>query len=198
MSKETFSEAVRFFLDTTARVPVDAWTNEALGIWNVRDLVGHTSRAILLVEEYATEGTTRSGFGTPDEIAERGRQAGRALGGDPVSALLTLADRVLALVEGLPDDHPMHTPGGVRPLSRYLPTRVAELTIHTIDLARALGVDAKPPRECVRATLYALADYAVRPGHGRRGGIRADGTRPAPSGVQRRTLAFDARMEPAP
>ena len=106
MSKETFSEAVAFFLDTASRIPCDAWTNEALGVWNVRDLVGHTSRAILLVEEYSTEGTTRSGFGTPDEIAERGRQAGRALGDDPVDALRTLAERVLTLVERLPDDHP--------------------------------------------------------------------------------------------
>ncbi|MCY4583637.1 MAG: maleylpyruvate isomerase N-terminal domain-containing protein [Chloroflexi bacterium] len=166
MSKETFSEAVAFFIDVVSRIPADAWTNEALGVWKVRDLVGHTSRAILLVEEYAKGGTTRSGFGTADEIAERGRQAGLALGDDPVRALRTLGDRVLALVAHLPDDHPMHTPGGVRPLSRYLTTRVAELTIHTIDLARALGIEAEPPRECIRATLYALADYAVRQGTG--------------------------------
>ncbi len=182
MSKETFSEAVAFFLDVASHVPANAWTNEALGVWNVRDLVGHTSRAILLVEEYATEGTTRSGFGTPDEIAERGRQAGRALGDDPASALRTLADRVLALVEGLPDDHPMHTPGGVRPLSRYLPTRVAELTIHTIDLARALGVEAEPPRECVRATLYVLADYAMRQETGMNVAFALTGRAPLPPG----------------
>ena len=182
MSKGTFSEAVTFFLDTASRVPSDAWTNEALGVWNVRALVGHTSRAILLVEEYASEGTTRSGFGTPDEIAERGRQAGRALGDDPASALRTLADRVLALVEGLPDDHPMHTPGGVRPLSRYLPTRVAELTIHTVDLAGALGVEAEPPRECVRTTLYALADYAVRQGTGMDVAFALTGRKPLPPG----------------
>ncbi|MCY4447829.1 MAG: maleylpyruvate isomerase N-terminal domain-containing protein [Chloroflexi bacterium] len=182
MSKETFSEAVRFFLDVASHVPANAWTNEALGVWNVRDLVGHTSRAILLVEEYATEGTTRRGFGTPDEIAERGRQAGRALGDDPASALRTLADRVLALVEGLPDDHPMHTPGGVRPLSRYLPTRVAELTIHTIDLAGALGIEAEPPRECVRATLHALADYAVRQGTSMDVAFALTGRKPLPPG----------------
>ena len=182
MSKETFNEAVRFFLDVASRVPDDAWMNEALGVWNVRDLVGHTSRAILLVEEYATEGTTRSGFGTPDEIAERGRQAGQALGDDPVGALRPLADRVLALVERLPDDHPMHTPGGVRPLSRYLPTRVAELTIHTIDLANALKMDAEPPQECVRATLYVLADYAVREGTGTDVAFALTGRAPLPPG----------------
>ena len=134
------------------------------------------------MEEYATERTTRSGFGTPDEIAERGRQAGRALGDDPVSALRTLADRVLALVEGLPDDHPMHTPTGVRPLSQYLPTRVAELTIHTVDLARALGTEADPPPECVRVTLYALADYAIRQGAGVDVAFALTGREPLPQG----------------
>lgn len=182
MSKETFSEAVAFFLDVASRVPDDDWASEALGVWNVRDLVGHTSRAILLVEEYATEGTTRSGFGTPDEIAERGRQAGHALGDDPVGALHALADRVLGLVEGLPDDHPTHTPSGVRPLSRYLPTRVAELTIHTVDLANALGMEVEPPRECVRATLYVLADYAVREGTGTEVAFALTGRAPLPPG----------------
>ena len=182
MSKETFSEAVAFFLGTASRVPDDAWVNEALGVWNVRDLVGHTSRAILLVEEYAAGEATRSGFGTPDEIAERGRQAGRALGDDPLGALHTLAERVLALVEGLPDDHPMHTPGGVRPLSRYLPTRVAELTMHTIDLANALGIEVDPPRECLRATLYTFADYAVRQGTAGDVAFALTGRTPLPPG----------------
>lgn len=76
MSKEAFSEAVGFFLDVASRVPDDAWANGALGVWNVRDLVGHTSRAILLVEEYATEGTTRTGVGSPKSRSADGRLAG--------------------------------------------------------------------------------------------------------------------------
>ena len=98
---------------------------------------------------------------------------------DPAQPLMPA---VLALVEGLPDDHPMHTPGGVRPLSRYLPSRVAELTIHTVDLARALGVEAEPPRECVRTTLYALADYAVRQGTGAEVAFALTGRAPLPPG----------------
>ena len=148
-------------------MPDDAWTNEALGVWNVRDLVGHTSRAILLVEEYATEGTTRSGFGTPDEIAERGRQAGQALGDDPVEG----ADARSRIVSSNSWNACRTTIRCTRRAAcvrsrATSPTRVAELTIHTIDVANALGVDADPPPECVRATLYVLADYAVRAGTG--------------------------------
>jgi len=117
--------------------------------------------------------------GVRDLVHELGR---KALGDDPIHALNTLAERVLALVERLPDDHPMHTPGGVRPLLRYLPSRVAELTIHTVDFANALGIEVDPPRECVRATLYALADYAVRQGTGTEVAFALTGRAPLPPG----------------
>ena len=113
------------------------------------------------MDVYATEGTMRSGFGTAEGIAERGREAGQALGSNPVATLNRLADRVLSLVERLPDDHIMHTPGGARELSRYLHTRVTELTIHTLGLAKALGIEAEPPEECLCETLYVLSNYAI-------------------------------------
>ncbi len=164
MSREAFEQAVPFFVETAAQVQPDQWETLALGVWNVRDLVGHTSRAMLNVEQYATVGADRAGFGTADDIAERGREAGRALGDDPAGAVREIATRVLGLVSGLPDDHPMRTPAGERPLARYLRSRVTELTIHTVDLASALGLAVEVPEECWRITLYGLADMAVRGG----------------------------------
>ena len=113
------------------------------------------------MDAYATEGTMRSGFGTAEGITERGREAGQALGSNPIATLNRLADRVLSLVERLPYDHIMHTPGGVQELSRYLRTRVTELTIHTLDLAKALGIEAEQPEECLCETLYVLSNYAI-------------------------------------
>lgn len=164
MNREAFNQAVPFFVETVARVAPDRWESPALGVWNVRDLVGHASRAMLTVEQYATVGADRTGFGTADEIAERGRAAGRALGDDPAGAVREIATRVLGLVGGLPDDHPMKTPAGERPLLRYLGSRVTELTIHTVDLANTLGIEAEAPAECWRVTLHGLADMAVRGG----------------------------------
>ena len=164
MSREAFEQAVPLFVETVARVRPDQWDMLALGVWNVRDLVGHTSRAMLTVEQYATVGANRTGFGTADEIAERGRAAGRALGDDPAGAVREIATRVLGLAGGLPDDHPVKTPAGERPLVRYLGSRVTELTIHTVDLASALGLEVEAPEECWRVTLHALADMAVRGG----------------------------------
>ena len=164
MSREAFEQAVPFFVETAALVRPDQWETPALGIWNVRDLVGHAGRAMLNVEQYATVGADRTGFGTADDIAERGRAAGRALGDDPAGAVREIATRVLGLVAGLPDDHPMRTPAGEQPLMQYLASRVSELTIHTVDLAGALGVDVEAPAECWRVTLHGLADRAVQGG----------------------------------
>ena len=164
MSREAFEQAVPFFVETAAGIAPARWSDPALGVWNVRDLVGHTSRALLTVEQYATVGTDRTGFATADDIAERGREAGRALGDDPAGAVREIATRVLSLVGTLPDDHPMKTPAGERPLVRYLGSRVTELTIHTVDLANALGLEVQVPEECWRVTLYGLADMAVRGG----------------------------------
>ena len=164
MSREAFEQAASFFVGTVALVPAGQWETLALRVWNVRDLVGHTSRAMLNVEQYATVGADRTGFGTAEDIAERGREAGRALGDDPAGAVREIATRVLDLVEGLPDDHPVKTPAGERPLVRYLRSRVTELTIHTVDLADALGLEVEAPEECWRVALYGLADMAVRGG----------------------------------
>ena len=164
MSREAFEQAVPFFVETAARVRPDQWETLALGVWSVRDLVGHASRAMLTVEQYATVGADRTGFGTAEEIAERGRAAGRALGDDPAGAVREIATRVLDLVGGLPDDHPVKTPAGERPLVRYLGSRVGELTVHTVDLASALGLEVEAPPECWRIALYWLADMAVRGG----------------------------------
>ncbi len=164
MSREAFHLAIGYFTDIVSRVADDAWDKPALGVWSVRDLVGHTSRAMTTVELYATVGPGRATIGTSDDIAERGREAGRALGTDPLNAVRQIARRVAALVDSLPDDHPMATPVGDPRLIDYLPSRVAELTVHGMDLVDVIGAEISPPEECLRVTLHALADYAVRNG----------------------------------
>src|ERR671936_1830676 len=97
--RDAFLGAVDYFIATVARVPADRWDRPGLGEWSVRALVGHTSRALLTVETYLAAGAERVdipgpveyflvGLATADHgaIAERGRQAGAALGDDPAGA----------------------------------------------------------------------------------------------------------------
>ena len=167
MSRKVFKQAAGYYLDTVAAIKPDQWDRNALGVWNLRDLVGHTSRAFTNVERYATVGYTAGPpVGSDDDIAERGREAGRQLGSDPIAAVQEIAKRVLSFIDGLPDDHVLDTSAGKMSLIDFLPSRVQELTTHSIDIARAIGLDATPPVECLRVSLYWYVDRAIRRGTG--------------------------------
>jgi uncharacterized protein (TIGR03083 family) len=157
-TRDCFAAATACFTELVARVPDGAWGHPALGVWNVRDLVGHTGRALSTIEAYLdTEPTgdtlagpvayfvaTRALLADPDAVARRGREAGAALGEDPVRAIADLARRVTGLVDGTADGALVASPVGAITLVDYLPTRTFELTVHGLDLARALGVDPPP------------------------------------------------------
>lgn len=147
-----------------------------LGVWTVRDLIGHASRSFVTLESYLAApakpdaptlvtpadyyaAAMGSVAGTnPDEVAQRGRDAGRALGDDPAGALGELTARVRELVAATPDDAPVATPFGTMTLASYLPTRGFELTVHGLDLCRA--VDTTPAPGLVASSPAALA-FAV-------------------------------------
>ncbi|MDO5500783.1 MAG: maleylpyruvate isomerase N-terminal domain-containing protein, partial [Propionibacteriaceae bacterium] len=124
-----------------------------LGEWDVRALLGHACRAFLTIENYLAaardtppelvlEGpadyfrAALAGMGDPAQVAQRGRDAGAALGEDPIGAARQIAERVSATVARSPDQAPVATPVGGMTLAGHLPTRAFELTVHGIDLAR--------------------------------------------------------------
>ena len=180
MSKEAYKQAARFFVDTVARVQATQWDDVGLGEWNVRDLVGHTSRSLTRVEEFCAQPAEKATVlsaaehyrislapaNANDEIAARGREAGAELGDDPAATVRTAAERVLPLLDGLSEDMVISYPNGAIRLGDYLETRVVELTVHTLDLANAIGADAQAPPEALSVTLHLLADLAVASGQG--------------------------------
>jgi uncharacterized protein (TIGR03083 family) len=176
--RDAFLGAVDYFVATVARVPADGWDRPGLGEWSVRALVGHTSRALLTIETYLAAGAARVDVPGPVEyflvasatiadhsvIAERGRQAGAALGDDPAEAVRALAERVVARVQHAADTDLVGTPVGGMTLIAYLPTRVFELAIHTLDLAAALGVAGSLPDTAAAVTLDLVAALARQRG----------------------------------
>ena len=175
--RDAFAEAAAYFVATVARVPADGWDRPGLGEWSVRALVGHTSRALLTVETYLAAGAARVDVPGPVEyflvalapmadhgaIAERGRQAGVALGDDPAGAVWALAERVVARVQRAADTDLVGTPAGGMTLIAYLPTRIFELAIHTLDLSAALGVAGSLP-DPAAVTLDLVAALARKRG----------------------------------
>ena len=130
----------------------------ALGDWDVRALLGHTCRAFSTVETYLSAGTdappethpdidcaaayfraAAASLSDPEQVAERGRSAGRDLGAHPAAGAEALIQRVCDLIARTPDDALVMTPVGAMRLDAYLPTRAFEITVHSIDLAVATG-----------------------------------------------------------
>ena len=154
--RRAFRHAAEALADAVGQIGPSTWERPGLGEWSVRDLVGHASRALVTVEQYlgrpdpgpvAVDHPGRyyavlaSTYADPAAVAERGRQAGRALGEDPAAAVVALAERVLARVDAEPDDAPVATPAGVMRLIDYLPSRVMELVVHRLDLVRAIDLE---------------------------------------------------------
>jgi uncharacterized protein (TIGR03083 family) len=155
----------------------DRWEAPGLGEWTVRDLVGHTSRSLLTVEEYLARPAAsveiasaaayyraiRHATAGP-AVAQRGRDAGAALGADPVAAVAELVARVLPLLGSLDGDELVTTIAGGMRLADYLPTRTFELAVHTADLAAALGVAPSMPPTAAAQALAVVADLAIGDG----------------------------------
>lgn len=165
---------VEVFVEVLDSLPPDRWHRPALGAWNLLDLVGHTSRSLITVESYLDSTSTTLApeiadaaayyraaavaLADPDAVAERGRQAGAALGNDPVGAVAAIAERVLRLVEVSDDEATVNTPVGSMTLVGYLPSRTFELAVHSLDIITASG---GPAPERLATPLAAAAHLAV-------------------------------------
>lgn len=193
------------FVELVATVPSARLDGPGLGEWSVRELIGHTARALVTVEDYygregpgdklegpvaywlAGANLAPSGSDArrrrDEGITDRARKSAEALGEDIAGAVSELAGRVLDLVDQSSDDMPMATSMGPMTLRGYLPTRTFELAVHTLDLAEAVGLPAPEVlKPAVSASLVLAARLAaVGPGAGQVL-LALSGRRPLPPG----------------
>jgi uncharacterized protein (TIGR03083 family) len=175
-SRRAFSDAAEWFVGTAALVG-DRWDRPGLGEWDVRALVGHTSRSLMTVETYLARPAAAAEVACAADyfraaraaaadraVAARGRDAGAALGADPAAAVAEIAAGVLALVDTRDGSELVTTIAGGMRLGDYLPTRTFELVVHTADLATALGVPPDVPATSAAQALHVVTDLAVAAG----------------------------------
>jgi hypothetical protein len=169
--RRLFATTATWFVEVVGALPTPEddpalWAAPALGVWDVRALVGHTNRALLTVAAYlsAEDGPADSpevaddvgdAFGylhaiagsvaEPDDVAARGVAArgvaaGAALGSAPAAAVALARDGALAAVGTAGREARITVVGGLRlPVDKYLRTRVLELVVHGDDLVRAVA-----------------------------------------------------------
>jgi uncharacterized protein (TIGR03083 family) len=182
VTDDVFASAAQAFTRLVRSLPAAAFAGPGLGDWDMRALVGHTSRSLITVSTYLRTPATREDVSSAVEyyvrirdymsesgaaaIVERGRQAGRDLGDDPVGAVEQLVARALDDLAGV-DDPLIAVIGGLGiRLSAYLQTRVFELTVHSLDIAAAAGLAADLPPEALEAAAVLATRISVALGEG--------------------------------
>lgn len=182
MTSHVFAAAAHAFAAQVRALPPDRWDGPGLGEWDLRALVGHTSRSLVTVSTYLESTAEQEDVTSPADyyakirdyassvgaadIVERGRQAGLALGDDPVAAVDALVARALEDVAAV-DDPLITVIGGLGiRLSSYLSTRVFEFAVHGLDIARATGLPPTQPADVLAEAAALAARIAVEVGAG--------------------------------
>ena len=163
-----FRDASEFFAGTVALIPAAAWESPGLGQWTVRELVAHANRAhttlVAYVEHPQPPELPGSGYFAPEAVAARGRADVATLGDDPAAAVRAASEAAARLIARSAPETVVGSPAGTVTLARYLPSRTAELAVHSLDLARALGRDVQLPGPVLAETLvFAARRAADRP-----------------------------------
>ena len=157
------SDAVTFYIEAAGsfsqlvdRIDASAWDGRGLGVWDLRALVGHTSRALTTVLSYLDQPSTTEHVDSPQRyyalaarhstdshaVAERGRSAGEQLGALPALAVQNLVKQVTTQIQQADPDALISSIGGGMRVYTYLPTRTFELVVHGLDIAATTGLDA--------------------------------------------------------
>jgi uncharacterized protein (TIGR03083 family) len=178
----TFASAAGSFATLVHSIPDGRWGGPGLGDWDLRSLVGHTSRSLITVSTYLQTTAEREDIATAAEyyarmnpsalgidssaIVERGRQAGRDLGDDPAAAVDALVRRVLSELATAGNPLVQVIGGlGIR-LHTYLPTRTFELAVHGLDIAGAVGIPHGLPAGVLEEATLLATQTAAATGHG--------------------------------
>lgn len=174
-----FTTAAHWVDELVSQVSLSDLAKPGLGEWNLRDLIGHTSRALLTVEQYLGQPADAENLvsaeayfehfreqpGIDVEVLQRGIESGAALGNDVAASFHSIVSRVVSLPLNHEDRLIRTLAGGMR-LSNYLPTRTFELVVHGLDIANAAGIDSPPPKVATRRALDLAVSLARRSDHG--------------------------------
>ena len=153
----SFELAATGFQSVVGQIKVTQWELQGLGLWNIRDLVGHAARSLSLISDYLVSDSRELSTSLinvveyfesarrqmdPQAVEMRGRQAGIALGSNPKASVHTMVGAAIAAVRACDPNAVIETPLGAMRLDDYLPSRTFELCAHSLDISRALGIES--------------------------------------------------------
>jgi len=195
--RTTFAAAARSLPELVDRIPANAWDGPGLGEWDLRSLVGHTSRSLSTVLNYLGQPAAREDVQSaaayydfvaqaigadPAAVTERGRQAGIALGAEPALTVRALVDDALTALDAVTGDPLITTIAGGMRVNSYLPTRTFELAVHSLDIAAAIGIRWTLPAVVLTGALQLAAEIVTLRGEGEGLLLSLTGRRALPDG----------------
>ena len=162
-----FTSAARAFATLVREIPHSRWTGPGLGEWDLRALVGHTSRSLITVSSYLQTTAQREDIASAQDYYalirdtasdrrpfgdRRARSAGRPRSGRASRRHDRRVGRTCAGRRGRREDPLITVIGGLGiRLHTYLPTRIFELAVHSLDIVRATGIEFRlPPASSTR------------------------------------------------
>jgi uncharacterized protein (TIGR03083 family) len=177
-----FAEATAWNLAVVEDLPDDRWDGPGLGVWTLRELVAHTSRAYTTVTTYlrpsgvpdipdpatyflrAVAGDDRAAIHAG--VADRARHEVLAFADDPAAELARRAAAARTAIDEAPAGAVCESFVGTIALDDYLVTRVVELVVHTLDIVAAAGLPydiPPPPAARLAAEVVAAVGVATAP-----------------------------------
>ena len=174
--RAAFPDAAEVFLATTAAVGPEQWEQPGLGEWTVRELTAHALRAFQTLQRLCDTSADAPAVESAPAyyqavaqvadvhagVAQRGHEAGAQLV-DPVATARMMVEQALGRLAATPDDHVGESFVGPMRLADYLPTRVVELGLHTLDLQVATDQPLTLPASATGVILGTLAELADVP-----------------------------------
>jgi uncharacterized protein (TIGR03083 family) len=154
--RESFRESALWFASVVDDIGDEQWTDTGLGVWTVRELVGHCSiNCTMILELLDPSGTPRRLVGpvefwrgvlagdraaTHAAIAAEAESAADRLGVEPAIGLRGLVKRTIELVDASADGAPIRFgENGELALIDFLPSRIVEFVAHGLDVCHATG-----------------------------------------------------------
>ena len=183
---ETWMSAARAFVELVNQLPADRWEAPGLGVWSLRDLVGHTSSAGLgAVIATLDRPASSEDIASPElyyalaksvepatyqaavaSSIQDARQQGERLGDHPAAAVQLLVDQAIARLDAAEGNILIESAAGGMRLNSWLPTRTFELAVHSLDITRAAGLPALLPDHVIADTAALAARIATATGDG--------------------------------
>ena len=194
-TRAAFAASVGCFVETLERVPGDAWDKPGLGEWSIREVAAHVVRMLERAIEYSAQPApvdtesaaayylrAMSTPGVHARITKGARESVGLLGAHPAASARAIGERTLAAMDALDAGASAVTPFGTVGITNYLATRVLEVALHTLDVARAAGITVALPPDALAFTLRLLADIAAARGNGDALALALSGRAPLPGG----------------